>query len=217
MRLGAALPKPLLELAGQPILCWTIDAFLAVDSITAVTVLYKEDYRREFEQALSHYPKDRVWLTPGGVDRQSSVRCGLEHLGRVSDLSSEPFVLVHDAARCLIKPELVLSVSAALKHKRAVTAAVPVTDTIKQSTADGYKTLDRGSLHAIQTPQGFRLSELLEAHRSVEGLFTDDSSLFESFVAPVSLIDGERSNIKVTTPSDLVAAEAFLRSRLLNN
>jgi 2-C-methyl-D-erythritol 4-phosphate cytidylyltransferase len=150
-----------------------------------------------------------VAVVAGGAERQESVWSGLEAF----PLSPE-IVLVHDAARPLITGEVISRVIVSAARDGAAIAAVRVRDTVKVEEQPGFtlQTLDRSTLWAAQTPQGFRFPLLIRAHREArtEGfLGTDDASLVERLGVRVRLVAGDNRNIKITTPEDLLLARAL--------
>jgi 2-C-methyl-D-erythritol 4-phosphate cytidylyltransferase len=150
----------------------------------------------------------RVDVTPGGATRQESVHRALQ-------LVSAPFehVLVHDAARPLAPEDMVVRVLDALRAGAvAVVPAVAIVDTLRATTDDGAsRPLDRTEVRAVQTPQGFRRSELVEAHAKGGGRdATDDASLVEALGYQVRLVDGDALAFKITRPLDLLLAETVL-------
>jgi 2-C-methyl-D-erythritol 4-phosphate cytidylyltransferase/2-C-methyl-D-erythritol 2,4-cyclodiphosphate synthase len=148
-------------------------------------------------------------VVPGGTTRAESVRAGL---AAVPDGAA--VVLVHDAARPLATPSLYGRVVAAVRDgAAAVVPAVPVVDTVRSVGTGGV--VDRELLRAVQTPQGFPADGLRAAH-AAGGEATDDASLVESAGGRVELVEGERTNLKLTGPEDLVVAEALLDARLLD-
>src|SRR5690606_25153314 len=153
-----------------------------------------------------------VTVAAGGDSRQQSVRAGLDALRQPVDL-----VAVHDGVRPLLDPALLERVLSAAWRHGAATVAVPLKDTVK--LVDGgwvESTPPRARLRAVQTPQAFRRELLVEAHRraAAEGAeATDDASLVERAGHRVAVIDGSYSNIKITTPEDLLGAGALLRAR----
>jgi 2-C-methyl-D-erythritol 4-phosphate cytidylyltransferase len=177
-------------------------------------------------QAVTLLLKDipQVSVVVGGATRQESVARGLEHARSEHALKDEEYVLVHDAARCLVSKELVERTLAAAREFKAVTTAVPVVDTISVRGSDSLSqnelpllisTLDRNSLVAIQTPQVFRADLLLGAHESYMrdsqgGEATDDAMLVRKH-SEVRIVEGDPRNIKVTRPLDVAVAEALLR------
>jgi 2-C-methyl-D-erythritol 4-phosphate cytidylyltransferase len=149
-------------------------------------------------------------VCPGGAARRDSVLAGL--------LASPPsrWTLVHDGARPCLTPELVARGLAAARRTGAAIAAVPVQDTIKEVGPGGgvLRTPERSRLYAAQTPQVFATDLLRRAHAEAPpGPFTDDAFLFEALGWPVHVYPGDPANLKITTPEDLVLAEAILRSR----
>ncbi|MFN5924026.1 MAG: 2-C-methyl-D-erythritol 4-phosphate cytidylyltransferase, partial [Pseudanabaena sp.] len=153
-----------------------------------------------------------IRLIQGGDTRQASVFNGLKSLPADSDR-----VLIHDGARCLATPELFDRCDESLQTMQGFIAAVPVKDTIK--IVDGQTIVDtpnRDHLWAAQTPQGFQVDLLKNAHLTAVDLgweVTDDAALFEKVGLAVQIVMGEETNLKVTTPQDLAIAEFILKQR----
>lgn len=209
-RLGGALPKSLILLGGRPLVQYALETLQGVAEIEAVVVAVPSDsvgLVRDLAAAAGL--RKVVAVVPGGADRQASVASGLAALPPGPDL-----VLVHDGARPFLSPRLAADVLAAAARDGSATAALPVGETIKRGS-DGWvrETLDRASLHRIQTPQAFRRTLLEHAHQvaSRDGFRgTDDAVLVERTGNPVRLVHGDPTNIKVTVPEDLALAEAIL-------
>lgn len=144
---------------------------------------------------------DECIVVPGGDTRSESVRCGLDALP-----ASATHVLVHDGARPLVSEAIVTRVIDALKAADGAIPVVPVTDTLRDHEG---KTVDRSNLVAVQTPQGFAISELRAAHAS-GAVATDDAGLVTANGGTVLHVAGEARNLKITVPDDLVVAEALL-------
>ncbi len=202
--------KVFLPLLGKPLIGYTLQAFHASPLVDAIVLVLSQhnvaDGRRLVQQAGFHKVRD---ICTGGQRRQDSVRCGLE---RLADMH---WVLVHDGARPCVDASLI---ERGLRHAAetgAATAAVPVKDTIKLAGADMLvdRTLPRDQLWAVQTPQVFLKSLLMEAHQRVVEDVTDDASMVERMGGKVRLFMGSYENIKVTTPEDIAIAEALLRAR----
>ena len=213
-RMGAERNKLLLEVAGRPVLAWTLDAALAAPVISWIGIVGQPVDQPEIEALVAAARPDRpvVWIA-GGATRQESVSHGLAALPEVAES-----VLIHDGARCLVDPALLSRCAEAVLAGRAVIAATPVTDTIKQVDGAGTITAtpDRSALWAAQTPQGFPVERLRQAHAtaSAEGWsVTDDAALFERLAWPVQVLEAPPSNIKLTTPFDLTIAAAVLAAR----
>jgi 2-C-methyl-D-erythritol 4-phosphate cytidylyltransferase len=214
-RMGADRNKLLLEVGGRPVLAWTLAAALASPEIRWIGIVGQPVDQAEIESLVAAAGPDRpvVWIQ-GGETRQDSVANGLAALPAEAEA-----VLIHDGARCLVEPELIAHCAAAAAAGEAVIAAAPVTDTIKRVNGDGViqDTPDRSVLWGAQTPQGFPVEQLRQAHAraAAEGWsVTDDASLFERLGWPVRVIAAPPSNIKITTRFDLTVAAAVLAARL---
>ena len=213
-RMGATGNKLLLPVAGRPVLAWTLEAALACEAISWIGIVGQPiDADAIATIVAAAGPAKPVQWIVGGDTRQESVSRGLAALP-----ASAAGVLIHDGARCLVEPELLSRCAAAVNAGRAVIAATPVTDTIKQVDGGGTITAtpERSSLWAAQTPQGFGVAQLREAHATAirEGWeVTDDAALFERLGLAVQVLEAPASNIKLTTPFDLTIAAAVLSQR----
>ena len=204
-RLGPGAPKALRPLAGEPLLVHAVRRLLQCPSVACVVVAAPP---RQVEEVAALVPAATV--VAGGAERQDSVRAALAALPREVDL-----VLVHDAARALVPVDVVETVVAALRAGApAVVPALAVTDTVKQVDDDGrvLRTVPRADLRAVQTPQGFDRVVLERAHREAGASLTDDAGLVEALGVPVLTVPGSPYAFKVTTPFDLLLAEAVLRA-----
>jgi len=207
-RLGADRPKALVELAGRPLVQWSIDALSAVEEIDEIVVALP---------AGTQAPPG-VTAVDGGAVRSESVR---RALAAAREGDPEEAVLVHDAARPLLTSELaerVLSVLAGDHTLGAAIAAAPLADTVKrvQRGAIVTETLDRSELWAVQTPQVFRrgvLERALDVAEEVLAQATDDAWLVERLGGRVAVVDSEIVNLKVTSAPDLALAELLLTGR----
>lgn len=212
-RMGAGKNKLLLTLEGVPVLIHTLKVFEADAECSGIILPIHPDDEAEFKLLLKDYGIHKVSsLIIGGKERQDSVYNGLKALGSFNGV-----VLVHDAARPFIKAETIHALVEAASKEGGAIVAVPVKDTIKKAVnSQVIETVERSSLWAVQTPQAFRVSILLEAHNkaaSEQFTGTDESSLVERLPHPVAIIEGDYDNIKLTTPEDLYFAEAILRKR----
>ena len=211
-RMGADRNKLLLHIAERPILAWTLDAAIAAEKIAWIGIVGQKVDQSEINQLMKSCPKPIHWIE-GGRTRQESIKRGLEGLPQDAEN-----VLIHDGARCLVQKELFNSCAELVLEGNAVIAAVPVTDTIKRVDGNSLiiETPSREELWAAQTPQGFSVSPLKKAHATADAqkmIVTDDASLYESLGWPVRVLEASSSNIKVTTPFDLIVAEAVLSFR----
>lgn len=212
-RMGADENKVFLPLMGRAVLAYTIEAFEQSDGVDEIVVVAAADEVARVEAMIGDGDErfgKIVRVVPGGAERQDSVAAGLAALGTEG-------ALVHDAARPFVTPELIEACCAAAEKAGAAAAAVPVKDTIKVAAGGMIvSTPDRASLLAVQTPQAFRRLALLEAHRLAREAgvaATDDAMLFERLGLPVAAVPGHESNLKITTPEDLLVAELILARR----
>lgn len=207
-RLDAGVPKAFVDLCGEPLLAHALRRVLDSGVVDELVVVVPEAHRAPLPPVILHF-RHHVAVT-GGATRQASVASGLAALSGDVDV-----VLVHDAARCLAPSSLVADVERAVRAgHEAVVPARPVPDTLR--SLDGG-TVDRRRLRAVQTPQGFDRAALERAHARAaahaedESLAaTDDAGLVERAGGRVHLVDGAPEAFKVTTPLDLVLAEALL-------
>ena len=209
-RMGGDVPKQFLLLDGKPILQWTIERFLEADpDMTVVTVLPRIHFRTWKDLCAVHSFDCPQILVAGGLTRFHSVQNALK---KVPDGA---IVSIHDGVRPLVSPELVRQMLARMQEvTRALLPVVKVVDTLR-STEPGVPAPDRSKTVAVQTPQMFLSEDIRAAYRQAYDLsFTDDASVAESKGIPLSFIEGERFNLKITTPEDLVLAEAVLTRKI---
>ena len=214
-RMGSNRNKLLLTLLGKPLLAWTLLAAEAAHDIGWIGIIGQPADQSDFKAILAELSLSKpVQLILGGETRQESVYNGLQGLPAEAER-----VLIHDGARCLATPQLLDRCAAALLQCPGLIAAVPVKDTIKVVDETGViqDTPDRQHLWAAQTPQGFEVKLLKQCHeqgRKLAWEVTDDAALFERCDLPVNIVEGEETNLKVTTPVDLAIAEFIIRQRL---
>jgi 2-C-methyl-D-erythritol 4-phosphate cytidylyltransferase len=214
-RMGADRNKVLLTLLGQPIIAWTLLAAEAAHQVEWIGLICQEADQESLQSIADdlalHTP---VVFIPGGETRQESVYNGLQGLP-----SNATRVLIHDGARCLATSDLFNRCATTLQDCDGLIAAMPVKDTIKVVNDDRQITAtpNRSHLWAAQTPQGFSVPLLKTCHAQGAQLgwsVTDDAALFEKCDLPVRIVQGEETNLKVTTPMDLAIAEFILKQRL---
>ena len=207
-------PKQFIELLGMPALHYTLQAF---EEAPEVDKIYAVGDRQRIEALVQAAGITKyAACAEGGESRSFSTRNGL----LLCEEDPETVVLVHDGSRCLVTPDLIKRVIGAARgasEPDGVIPGIPVSDTIKVARGGTVtETLDRTNLYAVQTPQAFRLGLLLRLHDSSEEYLraaTDDASLVERDGGHVEVVAGEKTNIKLTTPEDLIFAEAILTVR----
>lgn len=211
-RMGMGAPKQYALLGGVPIFLHTLRAFqesVSIDEIVLVVPAEDVSSIRELVQQKASFDKVSA-IVPGGRQRQDSVRNGLQASREDHDI-----VVIHDGVRPFVADALIREAVTAARKEGAVSAGIPVQDTIKRVGERGYveETLVREGLWQIQTPQAFRRVLIEDAYRKAyhEGFYgTDDTVLVERMGVRVKMIRGAVTNIKITTPEDLVLAEAIL-------
>ena len=209
-RLGGT-PKQYREIAGVPMLLRSIRPFVAHPDVARVVVVLRPDDAGAPPAWLAQLIGGALDVVAGGTERTDSVRAGLAALPPACEV-----VLVHDAARPFVGREVIDAVIAEARAGRSAIAAVPVSDTLKEASADGRtveRTLPRDRLWRAQTPQGFPRRVLEAAHAAAGGqpAATDDAALIERSGGTVCLIPDSPRNFKVTTAEDLAAAELWAR------
>jgi len=212
-RMGSSRPKQFMDLCGKPLLAVTLERFQKCDLIDGIVVVVSEqDITYCTNEIVKRYGLSKAaTVVAGGQSRQESVRNGIE---AVSNSSTR--ILIHDGARPLVTPELIERVIKASWRYRAVISGIPLKDTLKEIDSRGrvVKTVERDAFWVIQTPQIFQGEDIRAAHKKAgeedwEGV-TDDAFLIEKMGIPVDVIEGEDTNIKITTMKDLDLARSFL-------
>ncbi len=209
LRMGGELPKQFIPIEGRPVLMRTLDTFHACDeSIQIILVLPRDhqDYWRElcaqYQFAVPHRIAD------GGATRFHSVQSGLSLVD-----APEALVAVHDGVRPFVSHEVISRCYAEAEAHGAVVPVIPVVETVRQLVGEGSVTVDRNAYRLVQTPQTFRATLLRRAYEQpYTDAFTDDASVVEALGEAVTLVDGNRENIKLTTPFDLIVAKALVDS-----
>ncbi len=210
---GQSLPKQFLPVNGIPILAHTLRVFARMPEIERIILVIRAADRPLCERLLQTHPMPQVvQLVHGGAERQDSVWLGLQALPHETEI-----VAIHDAVRMFVTDALIRASIDAARRYGASVAAVPAKDTIKEvARRDAelfvVKTLERAILWQIQTPQTFQYQLIRQAHADAQHqgvCATDDAMLVEYFGHPVNIVPGSYRNLKITTPDDLIMAEAF--------
>lgn len=206
-RMGAAVPKQFMLLNGKPVLLHTIETFLrAYAELQIILVLpapFEEQGRQLILQATA---PSRVQIVLGGATRFHSVQNGLKKINEAS------VIFVHDGVRCLVTESLIRRCYEQTIVKGNAIPAVAVNDSIRMVQGNKTKVVDRSTLLAVQTPQTFRSNILLSAfEQPYNEAFTDEATVAEAAGHEIFMIEGEKENIKITLPADLLIAEQLSR------
>lgn len=206
LRMGTDIPKQFLPVGGMPVLMRTINAFHNFDADMDIILVLPSDQQGYWSELCREYS----FCTPhriadGGETRFHSVRNGL------ALAADEGLIAVHDGVRPFVTAEVIERCFAEAEQKKAVIPVIPVVDTVRQLVDGGSVTVSRDLYRLVQTPQTFDAALLKEAYRQpYTPHFTDDASVVEAFGHDVTLVEGCRENIKITTQFDLKVAEAIL-------
>lgn len=212
-RFGGDTPKQYLPIHGKPSLRHVLDCFLKCSSAQHILVVIQDGHQLHYEKAIKGISSKLLPPVIGGKTRQESVRNAVLAL----DLADEDLVLIHDAARPCVTQAEIMDVVSALSTHQAATLTTPVFDTLRKTENGVLKdTVDRTSLSAVQTPQGFHFGILKMAHQTITHQeFTDDTGLVSNMGIAVVPVTGTRKNIKLTTPDDLEMIQKILTPTLL--
>lgn len=204
LRMGAEIPKQFLNLAGKPILLHTLEKFDSIENRGEIVVVLPENEVSTWQEILKKFDvKIPHQITTGGTTRFLSIQNGL------AKLPDSGYLAIHDGVRPLLSKHLIYNAfEQAIKHK-AVIPVIDITDSLREITSENTnKSIDRNRIKAVQTPQVFEINLLKAAYKNATSTdFTDDAAVVEAFGHPVHLISGEKQNIKITQPFDLIIAE----------
>lgn len=213
-RFGNDIPKQFLGLgrSGIPVLMHAIEAFVnfGIPRFNIVLTL-AEDSISVWEELCTQFDYNSPRIIIGGATRYESVYNAIMNI----EVKQGHKILIHDGARPLVSADVIRRVLDALKSHKAVIPSLPVTDSLRRidAASDGSAAVDRSLYRSVQTPQGFEAKTLLSAYQTgYQPTFTDDASVVEQNGTPITLVEGESRNIKITVPDDLIIAEAFLRA-----
>lgn len=211
-RFGAELPKQFLELGGKPILMRSIEAFANSGNCPVdVIVTLPSDQMDLWQRLCDRYGfgvPHRV--VPGGETRWHSVKHALDSMGDVNEVD---IIAVHDGVRPMVTADVICRTIAAARRDGAAIPVVALNDSVRQVVGEASHALDRSTLRAVQTPQAFDARLLLDAYSlPYQTTFTDDASVVEQLGHPITLVEGDPHNLKITRPMDLALAEYLLNS-----
>ena len=209
IRMGSDVPKQFLLLDGKPILHHTLSAFNQCSIVDEIILVVSEKEVTKAQQEIQGSHPKVTKIIAGGKERQDSVGNGVQSLDSDTDI-----VVIHDGVRPFISPDLIRETVEAARDFGSAITAIPVSDTIKKVNVEGRveRTVDRGGLWRVQTPQTFQVSLLKEAFekaRSDNFYGTDESSLIEHLGKEVKVIPGSEFNIKITRSEDLILGETI--------
>lgn len=206
MRMGSELPKQFLPIGGKPVLMHTLEAFHRFDSGIDLVLVLPEEQQKYWKQLCDEYRFTiRHLVADGGETRFHSVKNGL------ALVSGPGLVAVHDGVRPFVSQEVIRRCYTMAATKQAVIPVVDIVETVRQVAGSGSRTVSRDDYKLVQTPQVFDAGLLKEAYaRDFMPSFTDDASVVEAMGVPVYLVEGNRENIKITTPFDLKIAATLL-------
>lgn len=210
LRMQNAIPKQFLPLNGKPVLYYAINAFVAAIPGIRIVLVLPESHFSYANSVLQHFSSGiDITIVKGGDNRFESVKNGL---GATTEAD---IIFVHDGVRPLLSAALIHNCYATAKEFGSAIPVVPVTDSIRQVDAQlASKMVDRESLRAVQTPQTFKGAVLLPAFdQPYQSGFTDEASVVEQYGVKVHLVAGEKSNLKITTPEDILFAAALQSSQ----
>ncbi len=210
-RMNSVVPKQFMNLKDKPVLIHTIEKFVAALPGIHVVLVLSEVYRAQWEELCKKYNfKIPYQLAEGGETRFHSVKNGL------ACVPENSIVGIHDAARPLVSIKTILSAFELAEKAGNASPAVSISESMREISDKGNKSVDRNNYFIIQTPQCFQSTLIkgafLQEYRSS---FTDDASVLETMGEKINLVEGNRENIKITTPNDLIIAEALMQKKVI--
>ena len=220
LRMGGDLPKQFIPLAGTPVLMHTLEAFHRWDASAELVLVLPEDHQsywnmlcREIGCKVPHR------IANGGETRFHSVRNGLqflsEEIGNTSGRNEKVLIAVHDGVRPFVSSEVIAACFDEAEKSGAAIPVIPMIDSLRETDEKGSHPVNRSRYFAVQTPQVFCSELLLKAYgQEFSALFTDDASVVEAMGEVIHMVTGNRENIKITTPFDLLVAESLILKQI---
>lgn len=208
LRMGSDIPKQFLPIGGKPVLMRTLERFREYSADLQIILVLPEAQQEYWHQLCEEYHFNVEYtLANGGQTRFHSVQNGL---AKVPD-DAIGVVGVHDGVRPFPSIEVIRNCYDTAREKKAVIPVIPVVETVRHLENEGSRTVPRGDYRLVQTPQTFDIQLLKAANRQpYNDGFTDDASVVESFGYEITLVEGNRENIKITTPYDMKIAEVLI-------
>ena len=221
LRMGSDIPKQFLPIGGKPVLMRTLERFRAYSKVLQIILVLPEAQQGYWQELCKEYHFEVAYqLANGGQTRFHSVQNGLSQtrfhsvqkgLALVPD-DAQGVVGVHDGVRPFPSIEVIRNCYETAREKKAVIPVIPVVETVRHLEGESSVTVPRGDYRLVQTPQTFDIQLLKAANRQpYNDGFTDDASVVESYGHTITLVEGNRENIKITTPYDIVVAEAIIQ------
>lgn len=207
-RMGTTLPKQFMMLGNEPILSHSINRIHEALPAAEIVVVLPEEHIALWRNIAARFDVAHHKITAGGTERFYSVKNGLK------ELSDEvKIIAVHDAVRPLASKKLIIKLILEAEKNIAVIPVVAPVDSFRKIEGDDSKIIDRSALRIVQTPQVFNATILRRAYeQDFSSTFTDDASVVEAIGEKITLCEGERGNIKITTPEDMIIATALLEA-----
>lgn len=207
LRMGGNVPKQFMLLGGKPVLLYSVITFMETFPGIRMVIVLPEEFVAYTQTLFEAFPgSENMRFVKGGETRFHSVQNGLKAI------DGPGYVFVHDGARPLVQPELLERCLEEAQANGAAIPAIAVADSIRIIDAAGSHPVDRDNMRIVQTPQTFRSDLILAAFDQVfDPAFTDEATVAEAAGIPVTLVPGDKRNIKITTPEDLLIAEAYLK------
>lgn len=204
----SSLPKQFMLLGGEPVVARTINTFAEALPGAEIVVVLPEEHIAMWKNLAARFDVAVHKCVAGGAERFHSVKAGIAALS--DDVTS---IMVHDGVRALVTKKLIIRTALAVEDNDAVIPVVDVVDSYRRVTDSGSEIVPRSTLRIVQTPQTFKASVLRSAYdQEFDTAFTDDASVVERMGVAITLVDGERTNLKLTTPEDMEWAEWLLQS-----
>lgn len=209
LRMGGELPKQFIPIEGRPVLMRTLETFYACDETIRLILVLPRDHQPYWQSLCREYGFNVPHsIADGGATRFHSVQNGLSFVD-----DAEALVAVHDGVRPFVSRDVIMQCYFNAATYGAVVPVVPVVETVRQLIGDSSVTVSRDAYRLVQTPQTFRASLLRRAYEQCyDDAFTDDASVVEALGEEVHLVEGNRENIKLTTPYDIIVARALVLS-----
>lgn len=213
LRMGHDIPKQFIPIGGKPVLMHTIEAFYRADPSFQTILVLPIDHQSYWKELCVEYHFDiQHHIANGGDTRFHSVKNGLHLANKI--VTTQSIIGIHDGVRPFVSQELIRESFALAATAGAVIPVIDVHETIRQIADESNFTVDRAAYRLVQTPQVFRSEVIQSAYlQEFNDRFTDDASVVEAMGKQITLVSGNRENIKITTPFDILIGEAILKSR----